>query len=385
MHPQGWLTAILGRHVELWTCPHGHPVATLPLPAGATRVEFSADGNWLLAVGGEQVLLGWPVGDTPEKRRLHGHEGAGVPSIAFSPDGRLLASGSKDRTIKVWDARTGKLLHTLRGHTASIEAVAFSPEGRLLATGDFGGVVYLWDASAGVQRARLYHPERPPGQVWRIQFDGTGQHLAAGGGQGVAVWSIRPGARGVDVTLQKALPSRDVLDLAIHPRGSSLAYLSRATPTTPSQLFRYNLDSQDEPRRLDVKVRNQVRGLNFDPSGRLLAFVTCAGKLRHLDWSRNAAVPGPGLPASQWAQAPGGRWAATSSSNRSVLISDLQTGARVLELPPEDTDVWTLAWSPDRRCLAVGTSDGVVAIWDLEHVCAALAGFGIETPDMMDH
>jgi YD repeat-containing protein len=382
MHPQGWLTAILGRRIELWTCPHGRPVATLPLPEGATSVEFSEDGKWLLAIGGRQVLLGWPIGNTPERRRLHGHEGAGVPCVAFSPDGRLLASGSKDRTVKVWGAGTGQLLYTHTAHTESIEAVAFSPDGRLLASGDSRGDVYLWDAVTGARRARLHAPNKPPGQVWRLQFDRAGQHLAAGGDKGIAVWSIRHQAKGVDVTLQRALPMRGVIDLAIHPNGSSLAYLTWSMHMAPSQLFRYDMDRRDTPRQLDVAVRIQVRGLHFDPAGRLLTYVTTAGKFGRLDWDKNAAVSAPDLPAVQWAPAPGGRWAATSTTKRSVLIHDLESGEGVLELPPEESDVWTLAWSPDRRQLAVGTSDGVVAIWNLERVRAALADFGIDTPKL---
>jgi serine/threonine protein kinase/WD40 repeat protein len=382
MHPDGWLTAILGRSIELWTCPHGRPIATLPLPEGANRVEFSADGKWLLAVNGQRVLAGWPVGDTPERRRLHGHEGAGVPAIAFSPDGRLFVSASKDRTVKVWDTGTGQLKYAHTAHTASIEAIAFSPDGRLLATGDAAGVIFLWDIATGARRARLHTVEQPPGQVWRLQFDGTGRHLAAGGVKGVAVWSVRHRENAVDVTLQRAVAAPDVLDVAIDPGGSSLAYVVRSAPGAPSQLFRLVLNQQDEPRRLNMAVRNQLRGLNFDPSGRLLTFVTPAGKLGRLDWTNNTAVPGPDLSASQWVPAPGGRWAAASSSNRSVHIYDLETGAAVLELPPEESDVWTLAWSPDRRGLAVGTADGVVAIWNLERVRAALAEFGIDTPDL---
>jgi WD40 repeat protein len=69
-----------------------------------------------------------------------------VDSVAFAPDGKTLASGCKDRTIKLWDARTGKLLRTLTGHTGRVESLAFSPDGRLLATAGGGGdtSVRLW-------------------------------------------------------------------------------------------------------------------------------------------------------------------------------------------------------------------------------------------------
>ena len=77
---------------------------------------------------------------------LKGHN-AEVDSVAFSPDGKTLASGGKDTPIKLWDAETGKLLRTLTGHTGRVESLAFSPDGKTLATGGGGGdtSVKLWD------------------------------------------------------------------------------------------------------------------------------------------------------------------------------------------------------------------------------------------------
>jgi serine/threonine protein kinase/WD40 repeat protein len=385
MHPQGWLTAIAGQHIELWSCPHGRPVAVLPAPCPASRVEFSADGQLLLALIDERVVRGWPVGETPEKRRLHGHEGAGVSSVAFSPDGKLLASGSKDRTVKVWDAATGRLLRTLADHTAPIEAVAFSPDGRLLASGDFRGHVHLWDGLSCAMVSCVSDIHGPPGQVWRLQFDRSGQRLAAAGAKGVAVWDLDHQGAGVAVTLCRAVRTPDVIDMALHPSGESLAYSAWSKTEGASRVFRYDLDKNDDPRGLNLPVGNQLRGLNFDESGKLLTFVTTAGKLGRWDWEGNASAAAPELRTNQWAPAPGGRWVATSTSDRTVVICDLGTGARLPALPQEESDVWTLAWSPDRRRLAVGTSDGAVAIWDLEQVRSALAELGIRMPDIVLH
>ncbi len=379
MHPGGWLVAALGRHIELWSCPLGRPVATLEAPDPATRVEFSADGQFLLAIVGDRAVVGWPVGDTPEKRLLSGHQGAGVPALAMSPDGLRLVSGSKDRTVKVWDAHR-RLLHTARQHAAAVEAAAFSPDGRRLATGDVRGDVSLWDPVSGKELARHSGPFGPPGQVWRLQFDRAGQRLAAGGGQGVVVWSVRGRAEGVELEECGVVSTPGVLDLALHPSGLSLAYLAPGGPGAPSRLWRYDLAPAGAPRPLDLAVRDQVRGLNFDAAGRLLTFVTAAGALGRWDWEAGTTVPGPGLPAFQWAPAPGGRWAATSSPDRAVLIYDLDVGQRVLALPPEDSDVWSLAWAPDRHLLAVGRADGMVAIWDLKQVRDALTELGIDTP-----
>jgi WD40 repeat protein len=84
-------------------------------------------------------------------RTLSGHTSC-VNSVAFSPDGRLLASGSDDDTIKLWEVASGSLVRTLSGHTSYVTSVAFSPDGRLLASGSLDHTIKLWDISDLVGR-----------------------------------------------------------------------------------------------------------------------------------------------------------------------------------------------------------------------------------------
>ncbi len=405
VHQEGHLVATLGRQVRLWSCPDGRPIAVLPAD-GIEELAFSADGQFLVGTGVDGAVVGWPVGDTPEKRMLRGHRGWGVPAIAFTapgerigvgvpclafrPDGRRLVSVSKDRTIRTWDPETGQLLRPGGPgwvHNAEIEAVAYSPDGRLMATGDFQGAVYVWDAESGAELARLADPlfrpptsNDPPGQVWRLQFDGSGQALAAAGGRGIAVWSLRAGQPGLDARPLGEARAREVYDLAFHPDGSALVYLARTDPDGSAQLHRYRLGGYEGAQPLGVAARVQLRSLNFDSAGRVLTYVTPSGHLGRWDWTAGAPLPTLALPAYQIALAPGGRWAATPDANGGAVIYDLEAGTRVLALPPEEAEIWSLAWSPDARRLAIGLSDGVIALWDLDRVCARLAEFGIPVP-----
>ena len=78
-----------------------------------------------------------------------------VFSVAYSPDGKTLASGSADNTIKLWDVATGKNIITLRGHTNSIDSVTFSPDGKTLASGSWDNTIKLWDVASGKNTATI--------------------------------------------------------------------------------------------------------------------------------------------------------------------------------------------------------------------------------------
>ena len=94
-----------GSAITLWSLRSNRTVATLNIPPAASRVEFSADGKFLLAVGEDRALDAWHVGDTPEKLELAGHDGA-VPTVAFSPENKFICSAGKDRKVKVWDTKS---------------------------------------------------------------------------------------------------------------------------------------------------------------------------------------------------------------------------------------------------------------------------------------
>ncbi|KAL7904026.1 hypothetical protein GGI35DRAFT_247022 [Trichoderma velutinum] len=139
---------------------------------GVRSVAFSADGRYLASGSRDRTIKMWDATTGKEQQTLKGHSDW-VWSVAFSADGRYLASGSDDKTIKIWDATTGKELQTLKGHSYSVWSVAFSADGRYLASGSEDKTIKIWDATTGKEQQTL----EVNTIIHTISFDNTASYL----------------------------------------------------------------------------------------------------------------------------------------------------------------------------------------------------------------
>ena len=177
-------------------------------------VAFSPDGKTLAAGSGDKTVRLWDVETGKLLRTLTGH-GDVVRSVAFSPDGKTLASGSIDKTLRLWDVRTGNLAATLKGH--SLKSLAFSPDGQTLASGGHDKTVQLWDVARKEQRALL---KGHTGCIEGIAFSPDGKTVASSSEDStVRLWDVEKKA------LRQTLRGHggEVDSVAFSPDGKILA------------------------------------------------------------------------------------------------------------------------------------------------------------------
>ncbi len=188
--------------ISVWTFPSGQLKTTLQGHAEAVNaLAASADGKVLASGSDDQTVKIWNLETGAVVRTLSGHSNA-VSSVAVSPDGQFVASGSWDKTIKIWNAKTGELLQTLTGHSGLVNAVAIASTppipplgkgglGGVLASGSKDGSIRLWNLATG-QAIRTIVGKNLA--VLSLAFTPDGKSLAAGNSNGtVGLWNAGNG------------------------------------------------------------------------------------------------------------------------------------------------------------------------------------------------
>lgn len=350
--------------VKVWDAETGKQVlAFTDLPYAANCVTYSPDSKYVACGLGDLPIIApaqpgevrvWDAQTGESVVTITGHR-FWVTGVAFSPDGKRLASSSADETVRVWEIPSGRELHSLRGHAGWVHDVAFSPKSNRIASVGDDRLVRVWDCNTGQETMKLVGHTH---ELKTVAFSPDGNRLATGGGQNdlsqrigeVRIWD-----------LERVFPvgsSRDhkgsVSSVAFSPDGQLLASTSESHTTMQGEL---KVAGRSTPFILTLESQELEMGFScvaFHPDGASVAIASHQGiQLREVKTGNQLRSFRAGDPPRKIAFSPdGGRIAAGEANG--VTIWDATDG-RQLHVLPKIRNLSGLSYAPDGRRIATSS------------------------------
>ncbi|MEC4887786.1 MAG: NB-ARC domain-containing protein [Scytonema sp. PMC 1070.18] len=320
-------------------------------------VTFSPDQK-LLATGGMdgQIRL-WNVADSTQILAWQAH-GDWIRCVAFSPDGKLIASCGNDRTVRIWDSESAKCLKIFRGHTDWVWSVYFVWGKRLVVSASSDRTAKIWSLDLGLCIYTFHEPDR---EVWSVAFSNDGKTLATGSADSIKLWNV---------WTNQCLKTFDenstrVRTLAFSPDGKTLVGSS-----DNQSIKTWDVETGRCLLRVKTAPSSAIWAVKFSPDGETV--MSCGTDKIQL-WNLGNEEPQmtlhePHHRIRSLAYSPDKKLIAVGSDDQLVRLWDTQTGEAIKTFQGYSNRIWTVAVSPvpqqDMICLASGSDDGNIRLWN---------------------
>ncbi|KAJ5966782.1 hypothetical protein N7501_003030 [Penicillium viridicatum] len=293
-------------------------------------------------------------------KTLEGHYGR-VTSVAFSPDGKLVASGSTDQSVKVWNTITGAIHKTLEGHSRWVTSVAFSPDSKFVASGSRDSTVNVWNIQTGDIHRKLEGDMRESNSgysqwVTSTAFSPDGVFLASGA-EDITLWNTTTGE------IQRMIDGyfKVVNSVAFSPDGILLA-----SGSDDNTVKLWNTTTGDIHKRLDGHSAH-INSVAFSPGGTLVASGAEDNTVKlwnTMTGAMHKTLEGHSGGVTSVAFSHNGKSVASGSDDSTVKLWNTKTGAVRKTLEGHSGWVTSVAFSPNGRLVASGSMDQTIRLWN---------------------
>jgi WD40 repeat protein/class 3 adenylate cyclase len=322
--------------------------------AAVTSVAFSPDGQRIVTGSDDHTAKVWEAASGRELLTLKGHS-SWIWSVAFSPDGERIVTGSFDHTAKVWEAVSGRELLTLKGHRAGIRSVAFSPDGQRIVTGSEDQTAKVWEAVSG--RELLTFKGHRAG-IRSVAFSPDGQRIVTGSSDQTA-------------TLWEAASGRELLTFKGHSaRIGSVAFSPDGQ--------RIVTGSEDQTAKVWEAVSGRelltfkghsavIRSVAFSPDGQRIVtgsddhtvkvWEAASGRELLTFKGHNAGIRSVAFSRDD-------QRIVTGSWDQTAKVWEAASGRELLTLRGHRAEIWSVAFSPDGQRIVTGSEDQTAKVWE---------------------
>jgi WD40 repeat protein len=328
--------------------------------------KFSPDGN-ILALGSFDGSVSLYQSNGKLIAQLTGLQTRDIRGLSFSPDSKRIASTGKGKSVRIWDVESGKLIGKFYAHQDDILRVDFHPDGRRLLTGSKDGSVKLWDSDLGIELLTLNpknvgnnSPNKESGAIQDTSFSPDGNLIVTAKNTTITLWDLQG-----NLLASAIAHDQELYGVKFHPNGKQLLTSGRDQAVKLWQITDQN--RQIQLVRIFKGISTDVLSLNFSADGERIALASQDSTIQILNSEGTIEMQLGGHTDNIFDInfSPDGHYLLSASKDRTVRLWDLKT-TLINTLYGHTSSIWSVNFSPDGKMFASGSVDKTVRLWNAD-------------------